>query len=156
MRNTVRTFIAILVLASVAGCGGKEIKNLNEEERAADQAAAASIPAPAQAAEAVFDVPLTKEAALAGNTIYQKMCAPCHGTGGKGDGVASAALNPKPRDHTNGSYMDKLTNEHLHQVITQGGAKFGYPTMPALSQLSDDDVRNVIAFVRSLSPTYKP
>jgi mono/diheme cytochrome c family protein len=90
-----------------------------------------------------------------GKEVYLKTCAPCHGEGGKGDGPAAAALNPKPRDHTNGAYMDTLTNQHLYTVIKQGGASFGFPTMPAQPQLSDDDVKNTIAFVRSLSPTYK-
>ncbi|HEY3876854.1 MAG TPA: cytochrome c, partial [Candidatus Kapabacteria bacterium] len=85
---------------------------------------------------------------------YLETCGPCHGAGGKGDGPAAAALNPKPRDHTNGAYMDKLTNGHIFAVIKHGGSSFGYPGMPAQPQLADDTIRNVIAFVRSLSKTY--
>jgi hypothetical protein len=51
--------------------------------------------------------------------------------------------------------MDTLTNQHIYTVIKQGGASFGFPTMPAQPQLSDEEVKNTIAFVRSLSPTYK-
>jgi mono/diheme cytochrome c family protein len=35
-----------------------------------------------------------------GKALYTTYCTPCHGTKGKGDGMASAALNPKPADHT--------------------------------------------------------
>jgi mono/diheme cytochrome c family protein len=31
-----------------------------------------------------------------GKKLYNQMCAVCHGTKGKGDGVAGGALNPKP------------------------------------------------------------
>jgi mono/diheme cytochrome c family protein len=155
-RRTCSRLAVVLLTAFVIGCGGNKVDNLNDLNREMDQADAKAKPVAAAPAEQPFDAPVTPDAIAAGNTTYQKMCAPCHGVSGKGDGVAAAALNPKPRDHSNGAYMDKLTNEHLHQVITQGGAKFGYPTMPALAQLTDDDVRHVIAFVRSLSSTYKP
>jgi len=52
--------------------------------------------------------------------------------------------------------MDKLTNRHLYNVIKNGGAQYGYPTMPAQPQLSDQEIAEIIAKVRSLSPTYKP
>ena len=33
---------------------------------------------------------------IKGKKLYNQMCAVCHGAKGKGDGVAGAALNPKP------------------------------------------------------------
>ncbi|MBK8946793.1 MAG: cytochrome c [Ignavibacteriae bacterium] len=51
-----------------------------------------------------------------GNTLYQTNCASCHGADGNGDGVAAAALNPKPRNFhqkdgwTNGREFSKLFN----------------------------------------------
>jgi len=35
-----------------------------------------------------------------GKKLYNQMCAVCHGAKGKGDGVAGAALNPKPTNFT--------------------------------------------------------
>lgn len=35
-----------------------------------------------------------------GNRTYQLQCASCHGTEGRGDGPAAAALDPKPADLT--------------------------------------------------------
>src|SRR5581483_5880186 len=90
-----------------------------------------------------------------GHATYHMTCAPCHGEGGNGDGPAAVALNPKPRDHTNGAYMDKLSNAHLFYVVRNGGVAYGYPTMPAQPNLSDEEIKEVVAFVRSLSSTYK-
>jgi hypothetical protein len=52
--------------------------------------------------------------------------------------------------------MDKLTNAHLFKVVRYGGQMFGYPTMPAQPSLSDDEIKQVVCYVRTLSDTYKP
>lgn len=136
----------LLTLAAV-GCGGKN-ETTDQNNSSATNTSVSEKPAD-------MDVAMAPENVAKGKEVYLKTCSPCHGEGGKGDGPAAAALNPKPRDHTNGAYMDTLTNQHIYTVIKQGGASFGFPTMPAQPQLSDEDVKNTIAFVRSLSPTYK-
>lgn len=98
-----------------------------------------------------YEVELTAENSEKGKALYLINCAPCHGTGGKGDGPASAALNPKPRNHTDGAYMNKLENERIFKVIKQGGGAFGYPSMPANPQLKDEDIKYLIAFLRSIA-----
>ena len=77
-------------------------------------------------------------------------CAMCHGQSGKGDGPAAASLKPKPQDHSDAEYMSGLTNDYMFKIIKQGGAAVGKaPTMPAHSgTLSDDDIWNVIAYIR--------
>ena len=142
----------LIALFTLSSCGGGSNEKLNDDQAASHDTAAA---APATLATADFKVDMTPVNIAAGHASYHTTCAPCHGEGGKGDGPAAAALNPKPRDHTNGAYMDKLTNDHLLKVIKGGGAQFGYPNMPGQPQLADDTVKNVIAFVRSLSATYK-
>lgn len=64
---------------------------------------------------------------------------------------------PKPRDHTDGAYMNPLTAEHLLKVIKNGGAAVGKaPTMPAHTDLNDQQIQDVIAFVRAIAnPPYK-
>lgn len=94
----------------------------------------------------------------AGKAHYQALCAPCHGASGKGDGPAAAALDPKPRNHTDGAYMNTLSDEQLATVIKNGGAAVGKsPLMPPWrDSLNEAQVRDLIAHLRSLAvPPYK-
>lgn len=95
----------------------------------------------------------------AGKARYDLLCGSCHGTSGKGDGPAAAALTPKPRDHSDGKYMNTLTDKYVFDIIKGGGASAGKsPLMPPWAgQLSDQDIRNLVAYIRSLAvPPYKP
>ncbi len=87
-----------------------------------------------------------------GKASYDQMCASCHGPAGKGDGAAAAALNPKPKDLTNPGYVKGLKDDYMKKLVKEGGQAVGKsPLMPPLgSALKDDDVENVIAYVRSL------
>src|SRR5918996_300744 len=88
-----------------------------------------------------------------GKKLYGQFCASCHGQSGKGDGPAAAALNPKPRDHTDKAYMSTLSDDDLLKVIKNGGASVGKsPLMPPWgASLNDDQIKDVIAYVRTLS-----
>ena len=88
-----------------------------------------------------------------GQVSFQMYCSACHGSAGKGDGPGAGALNPKPRDLTDGKYMSTLKDQYLFDVIAKGGSAFGKsPAMPPWNPtLKDDDIRNVIAFIRSVS-----
>ena len=89
--------------------------------------------------------------AAKGKEIYAKSCASCHGTTGKGEGAAAAALNPKPKDLTDKAYVSKLDDKYLQNVISKGGAGVGKsPLMPPWSTFKDEDVQNLIAYIRSL------
>jgi cytochrome c oxidase cbb3-type subunit 3 len=71
----------------------------------------------------------------------------------------AAALNPKPRDHTAGEHMNGLTDDYLFNLIKNGGGAVDKSRlMPAFGgQLEDRDIRNLIAYIRSLArPPYKP
>ena len=93
----------------------------------------------------------------AGKQLYQQRCSPCHGPDGKANTPTAQALNPKPRDHTDGAYMNQLSNEHLSKVIKQGGTAVGKsPIMPPHADLNDQQIDDIATFVRSLaSPPYK-
>lgn len=109
----------------------------------------------------VMLLPLAGQAqdAAAGKEIYAQYCALCHGEQGQGDGSLSANLDPKPRDHTDGAYMNALTDDHLLKVVSEGGAAAGLaPIMPAWKGiLADQQILDVIAFVRTLAvPPYTP
>jgi cytochrome c oxidase cbb3-type subunit 3 len=87
-----------------------------------------------------------------GKKVYMQFCASCHGQSGKGDGPAAAALNPKPRDHTDRQYMSSLSDEQLFKVIKEGGASVGKsPLMPPWGpSIKDEQIKDVIAYVRTL------
>lgn len=84
-----------------------------------------------------------------GQRIFKLNCVSCHGVGGKGDGATAAQLNPKPSDLT--STVTQAKNDAaLLEVI-----KFGRPgtAMPSwMSELDERDMRNVLAYLRSLAP----
>ena len=77
-------------------------------------------------------------------------CAPCHGTGGKGDGPAGLALNPRPADLTQHAIPGVHTDAQLFEWITNG---FPGSRMPAFkAALSDTDRWNLVNFIRTLAP----
>lgn len=81
-----------------------------------------------------------------GAGVYAVQCAACHGSGGKGDGPAAAALSARPADQTDVRSMDALTDYELARRIQAGGF-----LMPAFPDLGGDDLIAVVAYVRSLS-----
>jgi len=88
-----------------------------------------------------------------GKELYTKHCGGCHGPGGKGDGPAAAAINPKPTDFTNKAYMAGLKDQYLFDLIQKGGAAVGKsPLIPPFgSKLKEGEIRDVIAYVKSLA-----
>lgn len=111
-------------------------------------------PAPAPDAE-----PVATGDAKAGKADYQMFCASCHGMSGAGDGPVAATLEPKPVAHNDGNVMNPLTNAYLFQVIQEGGAAVGKSQLmaPWGGVLSDAQIHNVVAFIRSLAdPPYQP
>ncbi|MFQ5913854.1 MAG: c-type cytochrome [Nitrospinota bacterium] len=93
----------------------------------------------------------------AGKKTYGVLCASCHGNSGKGDGPAAATLPTKPADHTDGKRMHALSDQFLFDIIKGGGASLGKsPLMPPWgAQLKDQEIRNVVAYIRTLAKTGK-
>jgi len=96
--------------------------------------------------------------AAAGKKAYETYCVACHGTTGKGDGPVGSALNPRPRDFSVGEFKFDANKDgkpgadaDLEGVIKNGAAAFGgSPLMAPWATLSDADIQNVIAYIRSL------
>jgi mono/diheme cytochrome c family protein len=80
--------------------------------------------------------------------VYQHICAVCHGTGGKGDGVAAGGLNVVPADHTS-AFVQLQTDGSLFYEISNG-----HPPMPAYkSVLSARQRWQLINYIRTLDKT---
>jgi len=94
----------------------------------------------------------TGDPVAAGKQTFMQICTPCHGPEGKGDGPASASLDPKPRNLTDATVMAPLNDRYLFELISRGGIAMGKsPLMPAQSSLAAQDIGNVIAYVKTLS-----
>jgi mono/diheme cytochrome c family protein len=96
--------------------------------------------------------------AAAGKKTYTTNCSSCHGDTGKGDGPVGGALQPPPRDFSTAEFVydtdgdgEKGTDADLTNVIKNGAMKYGgSPLMAPWTTLSDDDIANLVAFIRSL------
>jgi mono/diheme cytochrome c family protein len=93
----------------------------------------------------------TGDPIAAGKTLFNSACVQCHGPEGKGDGPGSVALNPKPRNLTDITYMVGLSDRYLYELVSRGGIAMGKsPQMPPFG-LNPQDVNNIIAYVKTLS-----
>mgnify|MGYP003594673044 CR=1 FL=1 len=104
---------------------------------------------------AVFLVPAILLAAdlEKGKAIYSQRCVSCHGASGLGDGPIGAGLPPamKPRDFQTAAFKYATDDAKMKDVITKGGVPFGLnPLMAPQAGLSDEDLNNIVAYVRSL------
>ncbi|MDQ3266645.1 MAG: c-type cytochrome [Myxococcota bacterium] len=100
----------------------------------------ASAPQAAPAAAASSGTITDADRKLAAETFATR-CTPCHGPSGKGDGPASAGLTPKPRNLGDAEWQKSVTDTHIEQVISYGGAAVGKsPAMPPNPDLADKPV----------------
>ena len=96
-----------------------------------------------------------------GRRIYNQYCISCHGPEGRGDGdrAKNEQLDPRPRVHANGDYMNLIPSMRFFRVIKFGGKSINFShIMPQWQHiLSDDEILDVIAHIRSLAvPAYDP
>ena len=161
LRITLCTAAATALALFAFGCGEQsEAPTPPKPAKEAPAQPAAKAPAPVEKADTA---PAESEAVeadpAAGKADYQIFCASCHGPTGDGDGPVAQALDPKPARHSDGNFMNPLKDDYLFQVIKFGGASVGKSPMmaPVGGSLSDQQIRNVIAFIRSLAnPPYQP
>ncbi|MBI2525854.1 MAG: c-type cytochrome [Candidatus Rokubacteria bacterium] len=109
---------------------------------------------PASSARVATDVKVQR-----GQQVFATYCANCHGQSGKGDGLSGQSLPIKPQDLTQGAVLNPLPDHFLFSLITRGGQAVGLsPLMPPFKpQLSDTQVNDVIAYVRTLAqPAFDP
>ena len=79
-----------------------------------------------------------------GEKVAKTNCVSCHGTQGKGDGAAAAALNPKPADWTSKRVQAEPDGEIFWKISTGRGA------MPSWKFLPENDRWALVRYIRSL------
>ena len=86
-----------------------------------------------------------------GAALFKRHCVMCHGATGQGDGPASKTLKGKLPSLADKATMSKLTDEHIHETITNG-KKSEIGNMPALGKrLKPEEITDVVNYVRTLS-----
>jgi mono/diheme cytochrome c family protein len=98
--------------------------------------------------------------AAKGEALFTGMgtCWTCHGKGGAGDGPAAAPLDPKPRNLTEGVFKFDADGNgtpgedaDLMLVIKNGPSAYGgSPAMPYFKHLTDEQIGDLVAFIRSI------
>jgi mono/diheme cytochrome c family protein len=110
-----------------------------------------SLPALARGQDASTEV-------AAGKKVYRKVCEECHGRQGHGDGEKARSMGFRARDFSRGSFKCRCTptgalptDEDLLRTLGEG-----LPGTPMLAQpdLSPDELRAVVAFVKTLVPSF--
>jgi cytochrome c553 len=102
----------------------------------------------------VLGLAQTKGDPKAGKAKYDTLCVGCHGSSGKGDGLAAATLNPKPQDHTNGKYMNTLTDQYLFDMIKAGGPSVKKSPLMQPYMFSVDSGASPSIFLGATRPHY--
>lgn len=135
------TWILIAALGGALGACSKAAPEAQPQPMAAATPAAAPVVAAAPPADP--------------KQVFNTRCATCHGESGHGDGPASAALTPKPRNYTDSAWQKSVTDAQIKQTILYGGAAVGKsPVMPASPDLeSQPEVLDaLVKLVRGFAP----
>jgi cytochrome c553 len=82
--------------------------------------------------------------AKAGKAVYDKKCASCHGANGEGKPALAKALKVEIRDLGSKEVQAK-TDAQLKKESVEGVGK-----MKAVAGLSDQEVKDLLEFIRSL------
>ena len=91
--------------------------------------------------------------AMPAQRLYLTHCAECHGANGHGSWRATLFLL-RPGNLADPRVFSPLADEYLLGLVKDGGAPVGKPGMPAFGyHLSDEQIREVVRYVRSLSST---
>ena len=113
-----------------------------------NQAQSQSKPWVAPAAATSLNNPIMGDAnsVKAGKALYTTYCTPCHGEKGKGDGMASAGLNPKPANHTSAAIQSESDGSLFYKISE------GRNAMPQYKiTLTETQRWSLVNFIRTLA-----
>jgi mono/diheme cytochrome c family protein len=94
----------------------------------------------------------TTTAIAAGGPIYASHCAKCHGATGLGNGALAHALSPSPALLAYMIQQPIAIDQYLLWSISEGGKPFG-TAMPAFkTELTQNEIWQVVAYLRAGFP----
>jgi mono/diheme cytochrome c family protein len=81
----------------------------------------------------------------AGQALFVKTCAACHGKTGIGDGPKAKSLKTTVGDFSKAESQNQTDGEHFYKTKTGRGDMPKYE-----GKLSDDDIWNIVNYIRTL------
>ena len=78
---------------------------------------------------------------------YEKECAKCHGSDGKGDTKMGRKLGTK--DYTDPKFQETLKDDHMFKVIKEGLKEEDKTKMKPAEGLTDDEIKALVAYMRA-------
>ena len=90
--------------------------------------------------------PFGADAASVGEAVFMASCKSCHGPAGHGDGPASSALEPSPKNLA--ELQSQVADDYLYWRISNG--KAGTSMIGWNGILADEQIWQVICFIRTL------
>lgn len=166
VRRTYFGIHALSLLLAAVGCGGREETRdvaAAREERAAESAAPATQPTATSGANPWAPPPTTVPAppvpvvealakpgvsgdAARGAATYAAKCASCHGAEARGDTAMATKHGLLDFRSPN---VRALTTADLAKILHEGRGSISESAHPD-AKLTEDDVRNMVAFIQSL------
>jgi mono/diheme cytochrome c family protein len=95
----------------------------------------------------------TTNAIAAGGPLYVANCAKCHGTTGLGNGELAYSLNPSPALLAYLIQQPIAIDQYLLWTISEGGEQFGTAMPSFKNELSQDQIWQIVAYLRAGFPT---
>ena len=96
----------------------------------------------------VFAAGMTFATAADVKENWEKNCSKCHGSDGKGDTKMGKKLEVK--DYTDAKVQASMKDEEMTKTIKEGKKEGDKTKMKAFTELSDADVKALVAHVRGL------
>ena len=103
-----------------------------------------------QAAKLKNPVAANAASIAAGQKLYEKQCAGCHGDAGHGDGAMGEELTPKPSNLADADWKHGATDGEIFTVIRNGVKGTGMK--PYAGKLTTRQLWDVVNYVRSIGP----